>query len=362
MHPVTEQSLWREHVELLLNSRPNFFCILKARNKRWLCLTARACLAWKTWQYSWASVRPGLWDTKANWESTGRAVDNETLCRAWAIRSVYTWRTTVHKVCSLEIGSNALTCEEKRAARANDTTYSFIFVIHFDPFDGELDWYRSPPPAGLAKDSCGELPTRPWKGALWTQNGKIGMYSHRRNENIPKKTTRTLHFEYFITFFGGPPLQTCKDWCANFVLLSWLVGAVVCVWHVVLTYSLHCGTANARVHTRCTAEVPECEFPFLWQCQRKYPSYCYKSTNHKKCYGLQIQRWNNIVYLTYNASKPVVDKMNKTQTTSMLGLGQVDHTGLTLRAFSWVCSCSICSSRQQSSTGNEPTYFTHSKT
>lgn len=33
-------------------------------------------------------------------------------------------------------------------------------------------------------------------------------------------------------------------------------------------------------------------------------------------------------------------------------------TGLTLSAFSWVCSCCIWSSKQRSSTGNEPTYLT----
>lgn len=42
-----------------------------------------------------------------------------------------------------------------RTARTNNTTYGFILVIHFHPFDGELDGYRSPPPAALAKDNCG---------------------------------------------------------------------------------------------------------------------------------------------------------------------------------------------------------------
>lgn len=51
------------------------------------------------------------------------------------------------------VGSNTLICEQNLSTRADDMTYSFIFVIHFYPFDGELDGYRSPPPAGLEKDS-----------------------------------------------------------------------------------------------------------------------------------------------------------------------------------------------------------------
>lgn len=39
-------------------------------------------------------------------------------------------------------------------------------------------------------------------------------------------------------------------------------------------------------------------------------------------------------------------------------LAASEGSGLTFRHFSWACSCSIWSSKQRSSTGNEPTYFT----
>ena len=61
------------------------------RQRKGVCcgaLTALACLALKRWQYSWASGLPGLWETKANWASQGRAVVRDTLRRAWAMRRV----------------------------------------------------------------------------------------------------------------------------------------------------------------------------------------------------------------------------------------------------------------------------------
>lgn len=66
-------------------------------------------------------------------------------------------------------------------------TYGFIFVIHFDPFDGELEGHRSPPLAGLKKKQ--KVVKEPLEGALWTRNGKI---SRRRNSKIPSKQEISL--------------------------------------------------------------------------------------------------------------------------------------------------------------------------
>lgn len=97
----------------------------------------------------------------------------------------------------------------KSTMRTKDMTHSFIFVIHFDPFDGELDGYRSPPTAGLAKDSCGWNTHKAMRRCSLDPKWKNQRYWHRRNGKIlPKKQELYLRLEYFV-FFGGPALQTC---------------------------------------------------------------------------------------------------------------------------------------------------------
>lgn len=101
-------------------------------------------------------------------------------------------------------------------ARTNNTTYSFILVIHFHPFDGELDGYRSPPPAALAKDNCGWI-THKAVGScsLDPKLGNGNNYSQRRRSPIiPSKQELSVLNPSTSVFFGVfdvPPLQTCGD-------------------------------------------------------------------------------------------------------------------------------------------------------
>lgn len=100
-------------------------------------------------------------------------------------------------------------------ARTNNTTYSFILVIHFHPFDGELDGYGSPPPAGLAKDNCGWI-THKAVGScsLDPKLGNSNNYSQRggvqlslQNKNSPSWILQ----QRLLWCLDVPPLQTCGD-------------------------------------------------------------------------------------------------------------------------------------------------------